>query len=264
MEQIRCVATLANLEGLQHTNLPASAAEPPSLSNVDARLRALEASQSITPPPPVSDVSWSSIAWRLWRLRYIFLQRITTITQRQLPRQTANASFLSAEDQSRITLQGIKGIVDTCTPLYKFGEWPKCATDDEMFSVILQRLSHVMGQKNEFWEDIPITLLDLYVAAAEFSFKCETPTVQRTMPPPGWDMIARPRGMNRYKVCCGCCACQCHSPTPLNAHKRGFGNSPAGMKTPSWLKKILFWRRKNRHCHLNHASSSSSDGTLAD
>ncbi len=259
MEQLRCIAIVANLEGIRCIELPGAAAEASSLSRLDQRVRVLETTLAITPPPPVSEPSWGSLVWRLWRVSSKTLGMGSVSRGERHRQQAADASLLSSEDQSRITLDAIKETVDVCTRVYRYPAWPKCATDEEMFIVLLQRLAHVMGKRHEVWDEVPTTLLDLYTAAAALSFDCEA-TPYRGGPQPGWSNIPGVRS----KTCCNCCSCHCHSASGVRAPPRGITVFPVQKKKKSqWFKKLFFWRRKNKH-GFRDDSSSSSFSTLAD
>ncbi|KAK2591432.1 hypothetical protein QQS21_010872 [Conoideocrella luteorostrata] len=271
MAELLCAATIASLEGRAKLRFQASDdPKPTCLPSLDRRVRLLEDSARITCPPPMENVSWNGLNWRIWRLRakqHITMMPVTCIKQ--------DPSIFQAmiPDTSEISLDTIKHVFGsynvTDLPLgsMTWVETDADQDDETNLSLAVQALCYIAGWRGLSFEVIPTNLTDVYVAAVRLSLISETTPLARlpaALPPPGY----AGRGYGK-KMCCGCCGCQCHSkPAPvdiLNVRpaRRRRASFSSGRSLPArertfgraWLRKLCFWRKKPI---MDDSSSTSS------
>ena len=261
MEQLRYLATVANLEGLQSIDLPDITSDASSLAHLDQRVRALEAAMTITPPPPIENPSWSSLVWRLWRLNSRAVRLPNVTSSDPTDEAVLQLDLFSPEDTKNITMDVIKDTIGRCTLYVTDPAWPKMTTDDNTeFSIVLQRLAHMQGKDRKLWNKAPTTMAGLYAAAAKWLFECEAKRYPGVgvPPPPGWHNVWQPR-RRATKGCCGCCACNCHD--------RSFRKRvPPGVRiyhlpkrrVSGLMRKLMFWRRDKKDDRDDGSSTTST------
>jgi hypothetical protein len=282
---------IANIQGVVRMDLDPKPAM--TLSDLDQRLRRLEESQSITPPPALLDPTWESLAWRLCRLshdpnfhhtRGPISRGVRELTP-TLPFScliTTDSPSNDGDDneitsiQSPITLQKASDIVYSI----KYTPWlPKRpgsiqptapilnGPEDKDFAHTVQRLLHVAGDRGILIKSVPTTLAQLYALAADVAIDAEASKVgPGHMPPLGpIGRPVRPPPMHPgaiTKPCCGCCACTCHGDggdddtnTTASATVSGRPGVLRRVFGFGWVRGLMCWRKKR---------DFSDDSTISD
>lgn len=226
------------------------------LASLDSRLRNLEKAMYVALPTPDADPSWLGLTTRLWRLRNNILKDgIAVFLGREA---TAVQDFQSMLPDVDISLDSIKKAVGSIRTLAPRTEWPKSSSGEQMMSVILQTLCHIIGWRNNLIGKLPVTPIDMYIYAVEMSQIAEIfgQTQPRPIPRPPAGPIPIPRPIPRNKkACCNCCACRCHSMGDVRGRKSS--RSRPGRRT-KWLGRLLFWRKKPVDDTASVSSSGSS------
>ena len=259
--QTRCLGMLANLEGLKQANCPEF---NDSKTDIHVRVCALEDMYKITPPPPMQENDWDSLAWRIRRIdkRCEGLQWRRTLTNPAFDQLVA--------DPTHITMDKIHEIMASIKKLEFCKPWPKAEgkvkDEDAELSKASQRLCFIAGSHRIRLVTIPATEKELYAAAVEVALEAETPNLGAFPPPPGgfrpWAAPCRRPG----------CICSCHSrpplPPPPGAHitprcrRRASFSSVSSSSSSSrsstvrkpslmkrvfgfgWLRPLACWRKK--------------------
>lgn len=288
MAALRCAATIANIEGRQRIDLPSDGLETLTLSALDRRVRRLEDSLKILSPPPVMELSWDGLVWRLWRLRERVRPAMAVLAGPPASGSSPERRLLPNPEE--ITLDSVKYAIEsikTPSQAMELHEWPKCANDDDMLSIVVQTLCHIAGKRYSSFDDIPLTKADIYVCAVHLSLSAEAsarplPPGVVPLPPPAplpLPVPPPPSFIRRKpaKSCCGCCSCYCHTPprNPIEIRRRR-ARSERTVSTDSytdvrdrkktrfgWLSKLFFWR-KPKPDRRGRSLSSSSSGTIYD
>ena len=280
MEELRCAAMVSCLEGMRGVFLGmCDPAKSTTLPAIETRVRSLETNFEITSPPPVTEISWKGVVWRIWRLR----SRI-----RRTNVGNVNTDFLSGArdfesmipNTSAITLGDLKNAIASIKTFSPYPKWPELESDDVKLSVGLQMICHMIGQKNtNYFQELPVTLAEIYVVAVRLSIQSENyaignaiPLRMPVVPPPGWLPPKQAK-----KLCCGGCSCSCHNntttkPTVLVPPRRP-GRRPLSRSSSitssvtdsgkrkgrfGWLNKLCFWRKKPVKDDVSIMSSGSS------
>lgn len=263
-EVLCCAALIANLEGQQKIPFPGQEDAQLELPSLERRLRDLEFKMGVISPPPMTDRSWEALGYRLIRLN----------------RRGPGPRFRSAElwqwamlmlpnapdvSNSKI-LEIVAGIPWETKP-----SWlrTKISDENEEFSLILQYVCYLKGQRNFGIVPKIIERPYLYAAATEISLDFDTnmfsglrpPAVFRCPPPPQQVM----------QLGCKTCNCKCHK-----KHKKSSAASDITsyleLKRPSLGERIrrsglfrtLFCLRWKKSSKDSESSSLSSRDIVYD
>jgi hypothetical protein len=185
-------------------------------------------------------------------------------------------------DTADITLEDVKNAIISIRVSGSYSAFPlEFESDDLQLSYSLQRVCYQAGKNHNYFNVIPVTLLDIYVAAVRLSLQAEGNG--RLWPPPGVPGARPGRYPGRYpgrrsKPCCDCCGCDCHSKVvPRVVPPPGWNLSRARPPIRAdivdavsvsrrrsrfgWLSKLCFWRRKSSDLE---SVSSSASSTIVD
>ncbi|KFA68412.1 hypothetical protein S40285_10011 [Stachybotrys chlorohalonatus IBT 40285] len=260
MSHLTCVGFIANLEGWKKIDLPRDSEATYTLAHVDQRIRRLESSISLTPPPPLLDPTWDSIAWRLCRLR-----RRCLLTPAPKNLDFAGITSLTPEPV-KLSLEKVQNIIYSIPYRYGPQHVPGPIVDDDdkqAFNSLVQRLCHITGYRSLKVMDIPTTLPELYTLAVEVSIEVETSHYPSGLPMPPPFLGTRPGrpGYASRKSCCGCCDCSCHGSSDTKStttrSETIVGTEPflKRLFRFGWVKRLACWSRKS---DVRDDSSSSS------
>ncbi|KEY71680.1 hypothetical protein S7711_10640 [Stachybotrys chartarum IBT 7711] len=260
MSQLTCVGFIANLEGWKKIDLPTDAEATYTLAHIDKRIRRLESSTSLTPPPPLLDPTWDSVAWRLCRLR-----RRCHLTPAPKNLDFAAITSLTPEPV-KLSLEKVQTIIYGIP--YRNGpqHFPGPIVDDDdkqAFNSLVQRLCHIAGHRSLKVMNIPTTLPELYTLAVEVSIEMENSPYPLGPPMPVSFPGSRPGrpGYANRKSCCGCCDCSCHRSSDtesITTRSETIVETEPFLKRLfrfGWVKRLACWSRKS---DVRDDSSSSS------
>ncbi|VUC27058.1 unnamed protein product [Clonostachys rosea] len=248
--QAKCGGAIASLEGRQNIQLPDDIISASTLHGLDKRLRRLEGNFSILSPPAGLDPTWDSLALRLYRVQKD--NRAPTLLTPTSVRSLPNSFLDLVPDPSAVpidTLQTLCAEIKLSPGFSRTSQhgrpWPKYANDDDALDVIRQRLCHAASQIAVCLSSIPYTRSEIYAALADLTVE---PVMPR-LPPRGPIPMPPPlHGGKKKKVCCGCCACDCHprrvaadDASSVSSVSRGRGRGRGGLL--GFLGKLAFWRR---------------------
>lgn len=248
MEELRCAAIIANLEGIKHLAMwMGEFTKSTSIANLDNRVRRLETSFCITPPPPVTEPTWKGLVWRVWRLR----SRIPrdTVNELEADASTAGKDLVSMiRDSSEITLADVTSAVHSIKGVKKLDPDDKFDSDDAQLSYCLQVLCNVIGENQSLLGCIPMTIVDIYATAVRVSIQFEKngrwgPHLPGMRPP----LVPARCGTKPAKPCCGCCSCFCHN------------NRPGGITVPPPARRGHVPARRAPRCRERSTSSERSE-----
>jgi hypothetical protein len=258
MSPLGCAGLVAYYEGNLHIPLPQKPETHTSLSDLDIRLRTLENRLNVKSLPIFIEPDWHSVAWRLAGLdRVTTSHKIDTVSPLMMP-EPANISFkrLQTAVFSVPYRQGSNQIPDV-----------EGLTEEEIISILVQRLCHVAGSRGWKMTRIPENQEQLCTAVVAVSLELE-----RIPMPPVWVQPPRGgrpamRGRPGYplvgtKACCGCCGCSCHPKKSSDTLSTTSTSSSTVVESRlkrffrfGWLKSVACWRKKK---DFNDASSTSS------
>ncbi|EFY89536.1 hypothetical protein MAC_04391 [Metarhizium acridum CQMa 102] len=254
--ELYCAAAIANMEGCRKLPFPLTEAkETTRLPFLEDRVRTLEAAIQITQPPPDTEQSWTGLAFRIWRLRGRMQSRgmAMMLVDHPWPAQDDKSML---PNLSGISVQDIQKAIDSIRTFAPRTLWPKEGSVDEMLSFVLQKLCHIAGWRNNSLRTIPVTPVDMYICALKQSLLAEVSGPVGPMP-----FVPPPRPQPK-KLSCGCCGCTCHkAPVHFGILRHGHGErslSQGSKQKFSWLKKLLFWRKKEVDDIASTCSSGSS------
>lgn len=241
--QLRCLGVLSNIEGTRHAKLPEFS---DGKADVHARVCALEHLHRITPPPPMQEPDWDSLAWRIRRIA----KRADKAGGTPVPRVTVDWQSSGNEKLTAggdATLARVHDIVASVGP-QNYAAWADAAKDpDADLSRTVQRLCFLAGAHRIRLEAVPTTVGELYAAAVEVALETEGPPAFSgpPPPPPGFPGAAGPNGP--WPCRRPGCLCTCHhgrAPAPGPP----FFPPPVGPRFPG----------RARRPSVSSASSSSS------
>jgi hypothetical protein len=195
---LKFAGVIANLQGIVRMDLDPAA--PMTLTDLDQRVRRLEFSQSISPPPAVLDPTWESLAWRVCRISNSNSYRDS---RHGLPKQVRQmapwmpfSTFIAlgyqvdgdGDDQDDVatagqppvTLQKVSDIVYSI----RYMPGTEQVTDQAMppvlkgpeekdFAHTMQRLMHIAGDRGLAIRNAPTTTDELYALAADVAIHVE-------------------------------------------------------------------------------------------
>jgi hypothetical protein len=233
-----------------------------SAAILEQRVRLLEVRRNIISPPLVMESTPDALAWRVWRLR--------SRAENQTSKGPSRLPEIMPEN-TNMSLETVKKVVASLSrPEMSSTPWPKTDTDEELLSVLVQKLCHAVGNRWMILESIPVSIIDIYATAVEISLDSEVhiPGTRMCPPPPIWQRGKLP---NKKKSCCGCCSCKCHNQTTVKPSGLGrilrttpsistisSDRSRKAKKHFQWLNKLLCWRRSK---HISDGSTSSTAST---
>jgi hypothetical protein len=259
MSALACVGLVAYFEGNLQIPLPPNPETRTSLPDLDIRLRTLENRYNVKSLPIFIEPDWHSIAWRLASLDRINgnLNKIDTVSPLMMP-EPANISFKRLQT-------AVFGVP------YRQGSNPtpdvEGRTEEEIMSILVQRLCHVAGSRGWKMSRIPENQEQLCAAVVAVSLELD----RIPMPPVGWTGMGRPgrppmRGLvypsAGKKACCGCCSCKCHPKKASDTLSTTSTSSSTVVESRlkrffrfGWLRSVACWRKKK---DFDDASSTSS------
>ncbi|CAJ2509869.1 Uu.00g057690.m01.CDS01 [Anthostomella pinea] len=258
-----CANFIANLEGWKGIELPKDDGLLATLEALDRRMRALEAMDRITPPPPMLEPSWDSLTWRVCRLANRWPGR---------PINTVTPPFI--QPSLPLLKSAIAGIVGP-----KPMSWPEKEDleEKEVISRATQWLCHTAGGR-VIKACTSFNLAGACALALDLSLEVEArpgmPLVRRPPGPVG-PPIRPPIIKGPKKSCCGCCVCSCHGKEQKKTDSKRVsawltGNSKSkkshgscgSSRVAGWFKKLAFWRRTSR-CYDTDSDSGSEISSLS-
>ncbi|KAF7552107.1 hypothetical protein G7Z17_g4543 [Cylindrodendrum hubeiense] len=168
---IKCGGIVSYLEGRNNIVLPDDLVTSNTLTELNVRVRRLENTLVVIPPPPSLEPTWDSLALRICRIK----QK----TDSSLPtRRTNESDFASmVPDTLEISIETLQMICADLTrpphPAMPPPTWPKLIEDDQMLDVIRQRLCHAAGRNRIIVDPIPITRIEIYAQLIGMTLKFE-------------------------------------------------------------------------------------------
>ncbi|KAI2618730.1 hypothetical protein GGS26DRAFT_352203 [Hypomontagnella submonticulosa] len=251
MADVYCACVISNIEGMRSANVitPIPADFDSTLEALDSRVRRLEASFRVTPPPPLTDASWDSLTWRVCRL-----SRSSSGTGLKKAPALGNAASLPL----------LKSAIATINTQSRV-PWPgdDAVGEKQFLGLAAQWLCHYAGQRRVEIKDPSFQLEHVCCLALDLCLETEA-GFPRTAPygrPAGpMGVPPLPPSIHPKKACCGCCSCHCHK----NSRSRDSSvDSDASSRRGrwsafGWVKKLAFWRKKRV------MDDDSSMGTIVD
>ncbi|KAI1378247.1 hypothetical protein F4677DRAFT_388380 [Hypoxylon crocopeplum] len=248
MAEAYCACIIANLEGMNSTLAP-QADLSSTLDVLDRRTRRLEARSRIAPPPPMLDVSWDSLTFRVCRLS----RRITNEPLKQAP---------PLDDVASLPL--LKSVIATINGQSRLPWSEKEDLEEEdLLRRAAQWLCFYAGQRGFQIKKPTFKLGPVCSLALDLALETETGfPIMRTMGyhprPPG---AAAGPVIGPRAACCGCCSCSCHK-NPRSSSPSSVVSIRARRKGGliGWIRKLAFWRRKR----ITDDGSSTSGTVVSD
>ncbi|KAI0180456.1 hypothetical protein GGR52DRAFT_245114 [Hypoxylon sp. FL1284] len=255
MAEAYCACLIANVEGLKCMPLPADGELKPTLEALDGRVRVLEIRSCVTPPPPMLDVTWDSLTWRVCRL-------VRSARSGRVMREWSVKKRPPLSDATSVTfLRNVVRSLDARRPF----PWPPERADDKGSAVddkdflcrMTQWLCHLAGQRGFQVDTCTFEPGAACALAVDLAMETESgPSFYPSLPPPH-----PPRGAGPSPYC-GCCCGRARRPRAPSvsswaAESDRCGNC-SGWRPFGWLRKLAFWRRKRP------AYNDSDDDSLAD
>ncbi|KAI0971085.1 hypothetical protein F4678DRAFT_92057 [Xylaria arbuscula] len=254
-----CATVISNLEGWRGFKLSsAKEISEVTISQVDTRIRRLEMTANINPPPPVDIPSWDSLMWRVARLHRMMPAGATTIRFGAAP-----PLITPSLDLLRTTMASIGGVGLQSWAVFTEGD--DLEKGDRIISAAAQYLCNLAGKRG--FKIIGSFELALNCSLAlELSLdKDANPRLYigpRTHPMPGQGLVGSP-ARSPLKTCCGCCSCSCHTgpglfPRVVNVTKpKRAKQRNVKARIANVFRKLAFWRR----CRSADDSDSDSDAS---
>ncbi|KAI5457411.1 hypothetical protein BGZ63DRAFT_77990 [Mariannaea sp. PMI_226] len=259
---INCGATVAWLEGRAWAEFGGDSVPNDTLPVIDSRVRILEDRYKIATPPPSVEATWESLAWRISRVHQ-------SQPMMMGPGKAVVAKIFMdlLPDDLEISIETLKTIcleLGRSRPIgFTQSPWPKCTDDEEMLSVIRQRLCYVAGRERiNYKGGIPVKKREIYAELVSLSLRL-SPSNQTSrgwpVPTGGPPVILNP---HQKKICCGCCSCNCH-----DADNDDDDDDDSAYESESrwrkifgfgWLRKLACWRSKNDDDAMSTSTRSDS------
>ncbi|OTB08035.1 hypothetical protein M426DRAFT_8243 [Hypoxylon sp. CI-4A] len=260
MAEAYCACMISYLEGVRANSFPPRPEldTRPTFIALDRRTRWLEARYQITSPPPLPEVSWDSLVWRVCRLA------------RRAPGRLLPKCMPPLQEVSSISF--LKSIIASLTIDNHF-PWPdkELIAEEELLGSAAQFLCRLAGKRG-FKPGLHSFQLDEVCSLAiNFSLQAENvPLTSVFRPGPPEHPVFPPGvvGTRKKAKCCDCCSCNCHkkssrdSDTDSDSDSESDVGKSGGCGLPSfgWLRKLAFWRKKR----ITDDASSTSSTVVSD
>ncbi|KAI1304414.1 hypothetical protein F5Y03DRAFT_179194 [Xylaria venustula] len=247
LAQAYCATVISNLEGWRGLKLScAKEISEVTISQVDMRIRRLEMTTSINPPPPVDIPSWESLMWRVARLHRMMVGVTPNRFGQAPPIITPSLDLL------RTTMASIGGMGPQSWAVFTEGE--DLENGDRMIPAAAQYLCNLAGKRG-------FKIIGSFELAASCNLALELSLDRDANPAlyvgPGPPLPRQgmpvPPARSFPKVCCGCCACSCHNkaslpPRVVNVTKGKYkrpNQRSVRARITYVFRKLAFWRRRS-------------------
>lgn len=267
MEATYCVCVLANLEGLNNYLSREESSLAPTLAALDTRTQKLEdATLGLLPPPPVTPLTWSSLAWRVARLS-ANNSRFVSVLQ-SAPEVPLSASLdlldnivaslnnkfpgaLLVKGDAKRSLPTDEGDADDEKTVYDDKD-----ADEKRLDVLRQRLCYAIGKRGKKIDCVPYSLPATCSLALYLSLDVEKSGALASRPP-GWNARGMapdpPRPTRTIEITRPCRRKCCRRGRP----RKG---ASLGSRIGGLFRKLAWWKgKKDAGCDSDSDSSSGSD-----